>query len=529
MFNRKNSAVATPTSPTRRVARTVNVPLNRVEGDLEVRVELQDDVVTEAWSAGTLYRGFENMLVGRAALDGLVLTPRVCGICSTAHLTAAVKALESVTNATPPPDALRIRNVALLAEMMQSDVRQTMLMFMPDFTNPAYTVETFYDEAVRRYAPLRGESAIDAIRESKRILEIVAILGGQWPHSSYMVPGGVVSLPSAAELTHCRCILSGYKRWYERRILGCALERWQSIHKRRDLEQWLEEDDAHRGSELGQLLRLGTAVGLERVGAGPNQYYCAGGLEIPADSEVRSPSRGGAYLIPPGFAHGRKVRPLDETKIAEDVSHSWSADYPGARHPLQGETLPQDPRDEGRKYSWAKAPRYDGAPAETGPLAERIVTGDPLFLELCDPRPNALARQVARLTRPATLIPAMERWLEEIMPDQSNYAPPPKPVEGEGAGLTEAARGALGHWIRIAEGKIQHYQIITPTAWNGSPRDARNQRGPWEEALLGTPVRDPENPVELGHVIRSFDPCLVCTVHTLQTKAGCASGVRIRL
>ena len=96
------------------------------------------------------------------------------------------------------------------------------------------------------------------------------------------------------------------------------------------------------------------------------------------------------------------------------------------------------------------------------------------------------------------------------------YAPCPEIVDGEGCGLLQAARGALGHWVKIAGGVIEHYQIITPTAWNGSPRDSNDRRGPWEEALIGTRVRDVENPVELGHVVRSFDPCLVCTVHQVR-------------
>ena len=120
----------------------------------------------------------------------------------------------------------------------------------------------------------------------------------------------------------------------------------------------------------------------------------------------------------------------------------------------------------------------------------------------------------------------MEQWLAEITPDGTFYVPAPAITDGAGVGTTEAARGALGHWVKIADGQIAHYQIITPTAWNGSPRDSDDVRGPWEEALLGTPVRDPANPVELGHVVRSFDPCLVCTVHTIQHGR---RGVRRRL
>jgi Ni,Fe-hydrogenase I large subunit len=219
---------------------TLDLPLNRVEGDLEVRIELEDDIVANAWSSGTMYRGFENMLVGRGALDGLVITPRICGICSTAHLTAAALALEAAVGVTPPPDAVRIRDLSLMAEEAQSDLRHAFLMFAADFTNPIYSNSPLFAEAVRRYEPLKGETALEVIRQTKRIVEIVAILGGQWPHSSYMVPGGTTSIPSAADLLQCRHLLSHHRQWYERRILGCPLERWLAVASFSDLQLWLD-------------------------------------------------------------------------------------------------------------------------------------------------------------------------------------------------------------------------------------------------------------------------------------------------
>ena len=227
--------------------------------------------------------------------------------------------------------------------------------------------------------------------------------------------------------------------------------------------------------------------------------------------------RGGAtdYLIPAGFARGSEVSAFDQAKVAEHVAHSWYVDYAGGRHPSAGQTQPYATGAESQKYSWAKAPRYDGLPAETGPLAEMVIARHPLFLDFLAQGPNAFVRQLARLVRPAELMPAMEQWLSEITPDGTFYIPTPAISEGEGIGTTQAARGALSHWVKIADAKIQHYQIITPTAWNGSPRDSDDVRGPWEEALIGTPVADPANPVVLGHVVRSFDPCLVCTVHAL--------------
>ena len=158
-----------------------------------------------------------------------------------------------------------------------------------------------------------------------------------------------------------------------------------------------------------------------------------------------------------------------------------------------------------------------GLPAETGPLAEMIAASHPLFVDLIkQDGPGVFARQLARLVRPAVLIPVVEQWLKETAGCKEEfYRDHGQKENGEGFGLVEAPRGCLGHWIKIKNAKIERYQIITPSAWNASPRDSSGVRGPWEEALVGTEVKDPANPVEIDHVIRSFDPCLVCTVHAI--------------
>ncbi|HVP10279.1 MAG TPA: nickel-dependent hydrogenase large subunit [Phycisphaerae bacterium] len=512
------SATATSTMPTTRPStKTLSIPLNRVEGDLEIRAELQDGRVSDAWSEGKMYRGFENILVGRGVLDGLVITPRICGICSTAHLTAASKALDAISGIQPPSDAIRVRNLTLATELLQSDMRQSFLTFAVDFTSPAHQARPLYQEAQRRYAPLKGETAVEVIRQTKRIIEIIAILGGQWPHSSYMVPGGVATVPSLTDLLQCRHLLAAYRAWYEQRILGCPVEQWLEVRSRTDLDAWLEQTAAHRDGDLGFFIRFARAAGLDQIGRGHGNFISFGQFDLPPDTKVRGRDGGTAHLTPPGFAQGTRIEPIDLAHVAEHVAHSWYVSYPGGRHPSKGETQPYATGGESQKYSWGKAPRYKNLPAETGAMAEMVMSRNPLFLDLLDQGlPNVFIRQLARLVRPAELLPAMEQWLSEITPDGTFYIPAPSDLEGEGFGTTEAARGALGHWVRIANAKIQHYQIITPTAWNGSPRDSDGVRGPWEEALIGTPVRDPTNPVELGHVIRSFDPCLVCTVHAIQ-------------
>lgn len=504
----------------------VNVPLNRVEGDLEVRVKIEDGVISDAWSSGTMYRGIERILVGRGALDGLVITPRICGICGTSHLTAASRALDMIAGVTPPPDAVRIRNLMLMTEHIQSDVRHGFLMFAVDFANPVYKDCALFEEAVRRYEPFKGETVIEVIKETKKVLEIIAIIGGQWPHSSYMVPGGIVSVPSDGDLLQCRLLLKQYRSWYERRILGCTLERWLDVRSGADLDAWLEESDAHRESDLGFYIRFAREIGLDRIGRGHGTFVSYGSLDLPVGTQVRGPGacpersqRGEGLLIPAGFSRGTQTHKFDQGKVSEHVACSWFVDYEGGKHPLEGETRPYATGQEGKKYSWAKAPRYDGLPAETGPLAEMVVAGDPLFTDLISRHdPNVFVRELARLVRPAKLVPAMETWLAETTGDGQFYVSPGEifvDIDGEGFGLTQATRGALGHWVRIGSGTIEHYQIITPTTWNGSPRDSNGTRGPIEEALIGTRIKDISNPVELGHVVRSFDACLVCTVHTV--------------
>lgn len=493
---------------------SIEVPMNRVEGDLEIRAELRDGVVEDAFCAGTMYRGFETILVGRAACDGLVIAPRICGICSTSHLTAAARALDMISGAPPPPDAVRIRNLALMAEHLQSDMRQAFLMFAVDFPNPAYAaLGPLHAEAVRRYEPFRGDTVVSVIRETKKVVELIAILGGQWPHSSFIVPGGIVSVPGPADLLQCRHILRQYRRWYEERILGCSVARWRDVRSAADLSAWLEEDERHRQGDLGFVIRFARALGLDAPGRPSGGFLSYGALELPEGTSVTAPG-GGRQLVPGGFANGGGVQPFDQARIAEHVAYSWFEDQEGGRHPLAGETRPYATGHESRKYSWAKAPRYEGLPAETGPLAEALVAGDALFTSLVGERgPSVLSREMARLVRPASLLPAMETWLGETGGDF--YRPVGEIVEGTGFGLTQATRGALGHWVRIEKGRIERYQVIAPTTWNASPRDGAGVRGPMEEALVGTAVKDPENPVELGHVVRSFDPCLVCTVHAV--------------
>ncbi len=485
---------------------TLEMPLNRVEGDLDIKVVVDEGRVVEARSIGTLYRGFENMLRGRDPLDALVITPRICGICSITHLTAAAKALEAALYVTPPPQAVRLRNLSILAETVQSDLRQVFLMFLPDFAHDFYADHAFHAEAVEHYAPLKGKGAIEALRATKDILKVVAIIGGQWPHTSHMVPGGISTIPSIIDLTLAQTHLMNTRRWYEQAVLGGKLgEFTDTVTDYDSLLRWVA---TRPQTHLARFLRLCEAAGVNDMGRCYPNYLSYGAVDDPDNPHQT--------LIRAGVRIDGAYQPLAPEKICEDLTHSWYRDQGLCEAPCEGHTEPMYEKAGG--YSWAKAPRYDRLPMQTGPLAQAIVDREPLICDL-ESRfgDTAMVRALARLLRPSRHLAHMCEQMRQVLQNfgEATYQETPPLLKGEGIGLVEAARGALGHWLKVEDGRISHYQIITPTAWNGSPRDMGETPGPWERAITGLTIRDADNPMEMGHVIRSFDPCLVCTVHGL--------------
>lgn len=501
----------------------LNINLNRVEGDLDIALTLEDGVVVEARTVGTLYRGFEQILVGRTPRDALVITPRVCGICGTAHLYSAVLALEHAWRTPVPPNATRIRNLCLIAEGIQNDLRQTFLFFTPDFCNPRYRDQAWFETAAVAFEPFRGAIYRETLAITRRAVEIVAHFGGQWPHSSYMMPGGVTSPADMRRILACRAVLDAVQRWYEERIIGAQLDDWLTLDCADAYFAWLDAP-AHAHSALGILSRCARSLGLHRLAAGTPHMLSYGAWCDPERWAAPHEAR----LLPGGFYDGDsgKVEMFDQGVINEHVRHSWFRSYEGGRHPWVGETVP-DFQPHSDRYTWAKAPRYGDKVVQTGPLAELLIGGDALIASLhAAEGGNAWLRQFARVRRVAYELIYGRRMLEELTAhlDEPCFLNPSKSQEtdGEGYGLVMAARGALGHWVKIKDGVVEKYQIVTPTAWNASPRDSAGQPGHWEQSLVGLAVQDPDDPVEVGHIIRSHDPCLVCTVHLLDT------GKRIR-
>jgi len=499
--------------------RELVLEMNRVEGDLQVRLELDDGVVTDAWTVGTMYRGFEQLMIGRAPMDALVITPRVCGICGTAHLYAAATALETAIGCAIAPNGTRVRNLCLAAEEVQSDTRHAFLMFMIDLCHPRYAGRPGYAEILEAFEPFKGRIYRETVVETKKILEIVAIYGGQWPHSSHMVPGGVVTVKNRRSIVKSLGIVDAYTRWYERSILGCSLERWAAVDSVAALERWLEESERHQKSALGLYLRFARDLGFSQLGKGSGNMLSYG---VYFDPDTWQPPFGPQRTLrASGFfdAKAGRVDEFSHLHVAEHVKHSFFKDPGGGVHPFHGDTVPTY-EPGGPKYSWAKAPRYADQVVEVGCFPELFMAGDPLIRSLYEATgTNVWGRQLARLHRPTLSLQLMRKTLLELEAhfDDSFYEPPKDAADGEGVGLVQAARGALGHWVQFKGGQITRYQLVTPTAWTASPRDSHGRRGHWEQSLIGLRVDDDENPLDLGHVIRSHDACLVCTVHFLDT------------
>jgi Ni,Fe-hydrogenase I large subunit len=512
-------------------------PVGRVEGDLDVRVDVADGVVVDAWTQAALFRGFEIILRGKDPQAGLIVTPRACGICGASHLTCAAWALDTAWQTEVPRNAVLARNLGQITESLQSITRHHYALFIIDLTHKNYAKSRFYEEAVRRWATFTGRNYEIGLAISGRPVEIYALFGGQWPHSSFMVPGGVMCAPTLTDVTRAWAILEQIRRtWLEPIWLGCAMERYEEIRSHDQFLAWLDEKREHAESDLGLFWRMGTDIGLAKYGRGLGRYFSWGYL--PHEDKYNKPTidaRAAAVLMKGGIYNGALDvhATMQQTATREDVRHAFY-DEPDDMHPFERFTTPatRAAADFGGKYSWSTAVRHtEYGRLETGPLARQLVVGgthgeawqhhDPLILDMYRRMGGAsvLLRQFARMHETVRLYREAERILREFKLKDVWYI---KPIEGDGRGwgATEAIRGALGHWIEIEGGRIKNYQIIAPTTWNLGPRTADGIRGPVEEALIGAPIADLRDPVEVGHVCRSYDSCLVCTVHAHDAKTG---------
>jgi Ni,Fe-hydrogenase I large subunit len=547
-------------------------PITRIEGHLRIEVEVNNGVVTDAWSSGTMFRGLELILQGRDPRDAWVFAQRACGVCTTVHALASVRAVENALGLKIPRNARLVRNLIAGSQFVQDHVIHFYHLHALDWVDvvsalqadPAATAALagsisdwptnstgnfktvqaklqafvnsgqlgpfangYWGHPAYKLPPEANLMAVahylEALDWQRNVIRIHAILGGKNPHPQSYVVGGMamdVDLNSPTALT-------------DRRLTNIA----QLVQSAQDFVNGVYIPDV--------LAVAGFYKDWAGIGTGIGNYMAYG--DFPED-DTGQPS---GFYLPRGRIMNRdltKVEAVDQSGVGESVSHSWytyGSDDGELKHPWDGVT---DPKYAGPtppydtlagydKYSWLKAPRYQDEPMEVGPLARMLVayaSNHPDVKPAVDGVLSALGvgaealfstlgRVAARAIETKLLAAKLSAWQQELganlnsgdlaVADTSKWDPGSWPSDAKGWGMEEAPRGSLAHWVVIKDQRIANYQLVVPSTWNGSPRDAKGRRGAWEEALIGTPVADPSKPVEILRTIHSFDPCLACAVH----------------
>ncbi len=553
-------------------------PVTRIEGHLRIEAEVSGGRVSEAWASGTMFRGIETIVEGKDAREAWIWAQRICGVCTTVHAIASVRAVEDAIGAVPPPNAELVRNLIAGTQLVHDHVIHFYHLHALDWVdvvsalkaNPARTSQLaqsisdypnsgvdYFRAALARLRPLADSGQLslfasgywghpayrltpeenllavahylDALAWQRDVIRIHAVLGGKNPHPQTFVVGGMATpldLNSPESLND-----DGFS------FLSARLAAMTSF-----VEQVYIPD---------VLLIASRYKEWTAIGGGTRNFLTYGGYTNGPIADTAG------YLFPRGIVRDldlTRVLPMDETQISEEVTHSWYA-YPAgqtALHPSRGVTdatytgpaPPYEWLDTDARYTWLKAPRYDGAVMEVGPLARALVSyaaGVPAVrtavdgaLKALGAGPSALystlGRVAARALESRVVMAQLTTWLAELysnvnsgdlrIADTSKWDPSSWPASAQGFGPHEVPRGSLGHWVEISNGLISRYQAVVPTTWNASPRDAAGQPGAYEQALVGTPVADPSRPLELLRTVHSFDPCLACAVHVLDAERG---------
>lgn len=475
------------------MTRRILGPFNRVEGDLEVQFEAQAGVITQAWVNSSLFRGFERILVGKFPSDALIYTPRICGICSVAQSVAAAQALAQAQGLLPTPNGQLVTNLILACENLADHLTHFYLFFMPDFARELYRDQPWFADTAQRFKAQIGSAHGEVLKARAEWLHITGILAGKWPHSLSIQAGGSTRALEAQEKLQLLLLIRQFRAFLERVVFADQLEAVTQLGTTDELNVW---QAAHSNSDFGRFLQLADSLTLSSLGRATDRFLSYGTY--------------GQYF-PQGVWEQGQIHVLDVEQITEDISHSWMQAEQRVAAPFQGETQPH--WEKQGAYSWCKAPRLNGKVVETGAIARQLVAQQPLITNLVQASGgNVATRVIARLLELARVVPVMEQWCQAIKIGEPFCAHASMPDEAQGIGMVEAARGSLGHWLTLQAGKIAHYQIIAPTTWNFSPRDELGQAGALEQALVGTPVED-TGAVKVQHIVRSFDPCMVCTVH----------------
>ncbi len=471
-------------------------PFTRVEGDLKLTIEIEDGRVTDAKASGSLFRNFEGLMLGRDPLDAIVILCRICGQCGAAHSAAAADALARAWGLQAPPNSMLCKAVMQSVEFILSHLAHFYFSFAPDLCLlPAA------GSLSGRFESLKGASFRKALSFRRTLLGVMGLFAGKWPNTLAIHPGGVTRPLAASDLVRAEGIMQEFTRELEENLLGCSVDRWIENDSYDRMLEWTE-DDGPRESDLGIFIRTAAKTGLEHTGVWSGALFSTGGFPMPDGSTY---GRGGFY-------DGENLKNPDQQTVEEDLSHSWFRGKSVKEHPARTTATPDPQKVQG--YSWTKAPRYNELPAEVGPLARLMANGDPLAAGLYEHFGSSVfTREVLRLHETVRLTMDIKKWLKQIRPEDPFYVASEPKDDTSGSALTEAPRGVLGHWVSVEDGSISSYQIVTPTSWNLSPRDSAGRAGPVEQALMNTTVDNVEKAVKPMLVVRSYDPCLYCSVH----------------
>lgn len=557
--------------------RIVVDPITRIEGHLRIEAMLNDrGVIEDALSSGTMWRGIEIILKGRDPREAWAFCERICGVCTTVHALASVRAVENTLGIQPPKNAVIVRNLMYLTQMIQDHVIHFYHLSALDWVDivsalkadPAETaalaqkVSPEWDKSSKGYfadiaktlkafansgqlgifqnaywghpayklPPAANLMAVahylEALKWQKELAKIHTVFGGKNPHPNYLVGG----MASAIDMNGDNAV---------------NMERLNLVREKIDPAIRIVEQ-----MYIPDLLAIASFYPeWTKYGGGLGSYMVYGDLP---QTSIDDPS---SFRFPPGVILDKnlsEVLPVSLTnpdEIKEQVAHSWYK-YPSGTdslHPWDGITNPDydGPKppykelDESKGYSWVKSPRWNGHAVEVGPLARMLVgyvSGRQDFKEVVDGAlqklgvgPEALFSTLGRMAARGLETKLAVHWLKEEfdrlianlksgdsnLADTSKWDPETWPKEAKGFGFTEAPRGSLGHWVKIKDGKIENYQAVVPTTWNASPKDGKGQPGAYESALMGTPMAKPDQPVEILRTVHSFDPCLACATHVI--------------
>jgi len=463
-------------------------PVTRIEGHFSVRAEVDNGVVKDSWVYGTLFRGFENILVNRDPRDALFITPRICGVCYIDHGMAAALCLEKAFNVKPPPLAIILRNLVHLSNWIYDHILHFWILAGPDYGPP-------YGK-FKEMEAFKGEGYTKALEITRICREASSVFGGKTPHQSTFVPGGISETPDPKRITEFTYRVLKAKEWIDSYMIPFVEGFYQEF----------KDEAADVGDREANLMAYGV---FEDLSTDPSD-------------RIHKPG-----VILDGKLVATNLWEEIEPKVYEEVAHSWYTEESAGK---PSEAKPPTPQYTGfkkdGKYSWAKSPRWNGEVVEVGPLARMWSTalqsggGVETDAGIWKPpkRPNAIERIYARAYEAAfcatKVLEELHNLLELVNEGEDRVWQPYEMRDtASGIGLTEAARGALGHWIKIKGKRIERYQVITPTAWNASPRDNNGRKGPIEAALEGSKAREEDPSIDVTRTVRSFDPCLACTVH----------------